>query len=153
MRRLLWIIVFACSVVLNLSFLAGYGFQRLAEPRGFVEDELELSAEQRAWIDRQRGDFLRRIEDDAGHMIGRHTDLLDAIAQEPPDPAVIEARLGELRSTQLDMQKVVVAYLLAEGKILTSEQRAQLFSALKKRMQAQGHGPRWLAGSSSDKPR
>jgi len=145
MRRPLWIIVLASSLILNLSFLAGYAYQRFSAGPEFVEDGLNLTPAQRAQVIELRDRLLLqagRVGEQMGELHGR---LIDAIAAEPHDPAAVDAALDRIRQRQREMQQLVADHLLSEKEILTPEQRAAFFSELKERMQSQAHGPRWLS--------
>jgi len=145
MKRPLWIIVLASSLILNLSFLAGYAYQRFSGGPEFVEDGLNLTPGQRARVVELRDRFLLQAGRTGEQMGELHGRLIDAIAEAPHDPAAVEAALDRIRQRQREMQQLVADHLLSEKQVFTSEQRAAFFSELKERMRSQAHGPRWLS--------
>ena len=145
MRRPLWTLVLATSLLLNLSFLAGYAYQRFSGGPEFVEDSLHLTPEQQVQVVELRDRFLLQASRAGGQMGELHGRLIDAIAADPYDPAAVEAALDRIRQRQRDMQQLVADHLLSEKEILTPEQRAAFFAELKERMRSQVHGPRWLS--------
>jgi Spy/CpxP family protein refolding chaperone len=145
MKRPLWIIILATSVILNLSFLAGYAYQKFSAGPEFVEDGLNLTPERQARVIELRDRFLQQAGRTGGQMGELHGRLIDAIAAEPHDPAAVEAAFDQIRQCQREMQQLVADHLLSEKRILTPEQRAAFFSELKERMRSQAHGPRWLS--------
>jgi len=146
MSRPFGIVILVSSLVLNLSFLAGYAYQRASAGPEFIEDRLDLTPEQRAQVTGLRDRFLLQAGRIGGEMGELHGRLIDALAAEPRDEAAVEAALERIRQRQREMQQLVVDHLTAEGKLLTMEQRAALYAGLKERMRAQAYGPRWLSG-------
>jgi len=145
MKRPLWMIILATSLILNLSFLAGYAYQKFSAGPEFIEDSLNLTPEQRARVVELRDRFLQQAGRTGGQMGELHGRLIDAIAAEPHDPSAVEAAFDQIRRCQREMQQLVADHLLSEKRILTPEQRAAFFSGLKGRMRSQAHGPRWMS--------
>ena len=133
------------SVALNIAFVGSYAYRTLTSRPTFAYEEMRLDDDQRARIISSRDRFLYNIDRIGNDIVGRHADLVDAIAADSPDRTAIQARLDEIRSLQQSMQQVVVEHLLEDRGILRPAQRQQFFALLKERIRSQSlPGPPWL---------
>jgi len=137
------------SVALNIAFVGSYAHRTLTSRPAFAYEEIHLDDDQRARMISSRDRFLRAIDRIGKDIVGRHAELVDAIAADPPDGTVIQRRLDEIRSLQQSMQQVVVEHLLEDRGILRPDQRQQFFGLLKERIRSQSPpGPPWLPRDS-----
>jgi len=148
-RRQIRTLAVIFSVVLNVAFLAGYGYQRWNDRPRFAYEDLDLSGDQRARMEAGRDRFLKALDEIREKIIARHLELMDLIAADPTDRQAMEAKFQEIRSLQQLMQGNVMDHLLEDKQILTPEQRAKFFALLKARIRAQGApGPPWMPAGS-----
>lgn len=138
----------AVSVALNAAFLAMWIIHAAAshlpaEPAGPVEDlqgiwcplhrELGVSAEQWREIEPRLQAFQAAVGELCDQIDRKRSEVIDALAAEEPDLEAIRARQDEILATKREMQRLVVAHLLAEKQMLSAGQEQRLFEMLRNR--------------------
>jgi Spy/CpxP family protein refolding chaperone len=145
MNRNLRTLALIFSVVLNVTFIAAHIFQNLSDRPRFAYEELDLSAEQQTQFEAGRHSFTQRLNRFVNGMIQKQAELMDLLAADPVDDAVIQAKLDEIHANHRSMQQIIVQHLLKDREILNPDQRRQFFSVLKDRIRTQGApGPAWV---------
>jgi Spy/CpxP family protein refolding chaperone len=66
-------------------------------------------------------------------MRSLRSELVDLLAAEPTDREAIAAKQAEILNGQREMQKQIIAHLLAEKQFLTPEQSTKLFQMMKEK--------------------
>jgi Spy/CpxP family protein refolding chaperone len=142
------------SVGLNVAFVGSYTYQVLARRPVFAYEEMSLDSNQRARMTSSRDRFVRTIDGIGNNIVRLQTELVDAIATDPPDRKAIDRKLAEILAQQQSMQQVVVEHLLEDKNILRPDQREQFFALLKQRIRLQGMpAPPWLPRDRGRQPR
>lgn len=138
-------LVLIFSVTLNVGFLASYVLRRVSERPRYAYEELNLTPQQRSRVLPGRDQFHNRVNEIGNGIIALHMQLLDLLAADSPNRALIDSKLSEIQAGQRSMQQTLVEHLLAEKQIFTPEQCARFFAVLKARTQSQAApGPPWI---------
>jgi Spy/CpxP family protein refolding chaperone len=141
MKRQMWPLLFAASLLVNVGVIASAwlpawrsngGVERALFGMGHeqVPDHLRLDAAQRERWHALEADFVRALEE-SGREIERHRErLVHAILAEAPQPEAIERERAAIFALQEAQQRAVIAQLQREREVLRPEQRAALAELL-----------------------
>lgn len=146
-------IVLAVSIALNVALLSTWAAHaipaRLREEPTAKEEtqqeiwcplhrELGVTVEQWRRIEPRLVEFHEKAQENCQRLQGLRDELLGLLAAPQQDMEAIRAKQEEILEGHRRMQELVLARLLDEKKILTSEQQAKLFSMIRQRMGCPG---------------
>lgn len=162
-----WLLII--SIAFNLGFGATYGVRTYVpmttetDAADETADEettslalqaesLELTAEQRAELEKLNRQTVEQIHTNRGEMFEARRELADLLTVEETDRAAIDALLDEMNDIQRRTQELVVEHLLLEKQLLGPEQREMYYDILRRnifpraergmgRGHQRGHGP------------
>jgi Spy/CpxP family protein refolding chaperone len=117
----------------------GFGLSRLLRDPD-VRKQLGVSDEQAAKIRQQESDFRKTSILGRADIQAKQVDLRDLMSADKPDRAAIDAKLQDISSARLSLQKSAVDYRLNSRDSLTPDQRDKLRQIMRDRRQ-QGGGP------------
>ena len=124
-----------------------------------IREKLGVTAEQAAKIRQQASDFRKTEIRGRADMQVKQLDLRDLLAADQPDRAAIDAKLQEISSARLALDKSAIDYRLNSRDALTAEQRDKLRQLMQDRRQQGGgagtrapRGPRPGAQRNSGAP-
>jgi len=128
------------------------GFARfLNDPS--IRQQVGITDEQAATIRKQEADFRKtRIRDRADLEVKR-IDLKELLAADKPERAAINAKLQEINTAQLSLQKSAIEYRLTMRDAITPAQREKLRQLMLDRWQRDGRGRSGAAGPGRRGPR
>ncbi len=111
-----------------------------------IRDKIGVTADQAAKIRQQEADFRKTEIRDRADLQVKQIDLRELIAADKPDRAAIDAKLTEISTSRLALEKSAVAFRLTSRKALTPDQRTKLRDLLRSRRDGDGRpgpgGPR-----------
>jgi Spy/CpxP family protein refolding chaperone len=160
-------VVLVLSLAMNLGVLGTAAYQRYGGRAAHVttpgagvslREELKLTDEQARTFTELHAALQARVQPMREQMHRRRQAFLEMLATPSPDAEAMDRRLAEMNQGQLEVQRAVADYLLAEMHLLTPEQRAAFVQSLARRsgMQEQpGHLPLLGPGGARrpDEPR
>jgi len=124
-----------------------------------IREKLGLTPEQAAQIRQQASDFRKTEIRGRADMQVKRIDLRDLLAADKPDRAAIDAKLQEISSARLALDKSAIDYRLNSRDALTPAQRDKLRQLMQDRRQQDGgagaramRGPRPGAQRNSGTP-
>jgi len=135
-------VVFVLSLAMNLGVLGTAAYQRYAggpahgrTPGAGVSlrDELRLTDEQARTFTELHAALQARVQALREQMHERRQAFFGILAAPSPDPDAIDLVLKEMNRTQLEMQRAVADYLLAQMRQLAPEQRAAFVQSMARR--------------------
>lgn len=152
----------AFSMSMNVAALVAAGYRHACNARSCaVEDgsgdarppieQLALSSEQRERFEGLRDEFLAHRDACHAGMVALRQQLLDELLREAPDRARIDALVDEMSTRQAELQRALVAHLVAEKAVLRDEQ-LPAFRRILERHVVGGHGPLHGPGALRERP-
>jgi Spy/CpxP family protein refolding chaperone len=118
-----------------------------------IRQQVGITDEQAATIRKQEADFRKtRIRDRADLEVKR-IDLKELLAADKPERAAINAKLQEISSAQLSLQKSAIEYRLTMRDAITPAQREKLRQLMRDRWQRDGRGRSGAEGPGRRGPR
>lgn len=110
----------------------------LSDPE--IQQKVGVTADQVAKIRQQESTFRKTEIRSRADLAVQRMDLRDLLAAQTPDRSAIDAKLQQISTAQLSMEKARVDFKLNMKQALTSDQREKLRQALRERRQAR-RGP------------
>ena len=139
-----------CSVALNLGFVGMCAYNLLNRPLASTPREcpftseythlyaaLGLSPTQLERIEPLAKDFHEKAQIIGTQIVELRNKLVDAMAREDADINALDAIHQSIALRQTAMQQLVVSHILEMKAVMTSEQRDQFFSAMRRSFQTQ----------------
>jgi Spy/CpxP family protein refolding chaperone len=111
-----------------------------------IREKLGVTPEQAAKIRQQASDFRKTEIRGRADMQVKRIDLRDLLAADKPDRAAIDAKLQEISSARLALDKSAIDYRLNSRDALTPAQRDRLRQLMQDRRQQGGAGARATRG-------
>jgi len=105
-----------------------------------IRDKIGVTAEQAAKIRQQEADFRKTEIRDRADLETKQIDLRELMAADKPDRAAIDAKLTEISTSRLALEKSSVAFRLNSRDALTADQRTKLRDLMRTRREGEG-GP------------
>jgi Spy/CpxP family protein refolding chaperone len=141
MKKRLWILGLILLVVINLSALMTFAYQRwlkgpgdhpraVGTPTDAATKQMCLSGEQKTCLRTLRFSFDSEVEEIQARLQERKKAMVEEMKKESPDGSLIEKLIEETSRLQAEIQKKAVVYLLKEKDVLTPEQRAIFFRTM-----------------------
>jgi len=140
------------SLGINVGALSVASYHRLAGYRerehraaGWVasektlDRELGLSANQGNRIEKLRGELEAKIDAYQQQLRTVRSELFAVMREQSPNTELINQKLAQISNLQLEIQKVVVDYLLREKQILTPQQQEKFVEILEERVVREEH--------------
>jgi Spy/CpxP family protein refolding chaperone len=113
-----------------------------------MREQLGVSAEQAAKIRQQESDFRKTEIRGRADLQVKQIDLRDLLAADKPDRAAIDAKLQEISTSRLALQKSSIDFRLNSRDALTPAQREKLHQIMRDRLRPGGgpgsHGSRGM---------
>jgi Spy/CpxP family protein refolding chaperone len=103
-----------------------------------IREQLGVSAEQAAKIRQQESDFRKTEIRGRADLQVKQIDLRDLLSADKPDRAAIDAKLQEISTSRLALQKSAITFRLNSREALTPAQREKLHQIMRDRHQPQG---------------
>jgi hypothetical protein len=103
-----------------------------------LHQELVTSEDQWREIEPLLKEFQATIGELCRHINLLRSGVIDLVATEQPDLEAIRAKQEEILATKRNIQRLVIAHLLAEKEVLTPEQQYRLFEMLRNRSGCSG---------------
>jgi Spy/CpxP family protein refolding chaperone len=105
-----------------------------------IREQIGVSADQAAKIRQQEADFRKTEIRDRADLQVKQIDLRELMAADKPDRAAIDAKLQEISTSRLALEKASVNYRLNSREALTADQKQKLRDLLRSRRESQ-RGP------------
>jgi len=147
MKKNLLILGFILSLGINIGVLATIGYNRLEKscPGGdaekerhaamsFLIKELDLSPAQEKEIESLRKSLEPKVEEIRIKLREKRVQLFNLLKESQAEYEKINNQLSEIKSLQTEIEKMAIANLLQEKKILSPEQQEKFFSIILKRL-------------------
>lgn len=146
MKKKLIILGILLLVIVNLSALATIGYHRCFghgdkspnetgySEEGYLCQQLSLSKSQAEKMKTLESFFHMQADKIDSTLLKKRSELVELLMVSKPDSEKISATLKDIESTQAELQKQVIYYLLKEKEILTPEQQKKFFSIIKQRL-------------------
>jgi Spy/CpxP family protein refolding chaperone len=128
------------------------GFARLLNDPS-VRQQAGITDEQAATIRKQEADFRKTAIRDRADLEVQRIDLKQLLAADKPDRAAINAKLQEISTAQLSLQKSAIDYHLTMREAITPTQREKLRQLMRDRWQRDGLGRSGADGPEHRGPR
>jgi Spy/CpxP family protein refolding chaperone len=107
-----------------------------------IRDKIGVTADQAAKIRQQESDFRKTGIRGRADLEVKQIDLRDLMSADKPDRAAIDAKLTEISTARLALEKSAVTFRLNSRDALTPDQRTKLRDLMRsRREQAGGPGP------------
>ena len=107
-----------------------------------IRDKIGVTADQAAKIRQQESDFRKTEIRGRADLEVKQIDLRDLMSADKPDRAAIDAKLTEISTARLALEKSAVTFRLNSRDALTADQRTKLRDLMKSRRdQDRGAGP------------
>ncbi len=149
------------SIVLNLAFIGTFGYSwlssrsaaaRLSENRPFLYLELNLTKEQLNRVIPLRDRFHTQMFDIGNAVKAQQLRLIDLLAAQNVDEGAVNSSQKEIQALQRRLQDTIIAHILEETKIFTTEQRGRFFRLMKERIEKNSQQcPPWMRPSEGHK--
>ena len=137
------------SVALNLAFVGVWLAYAAASRTGSQETqcepgsgdtvwcplhrELNVTAEQWRKIEPRLRQFRTSADNICRHVSQLRMEIIDQLASQKPNPAIVKAKQEEILAGQQKMQALVIEQLACEKEVLTAQQQERLFDLLRSR--------------------
>jgi Spy/CpxP family protein refolding chaperone len=144
---LIWIVVAGMLA----GAYAGEGKRRPPRDHRDFEEELDLTAKQRAELKKLHEGVHEGLKEFKKKMRELRATLKDELSKDTPDKAALETYAESMGALAQQMATHRVEHLLQVKEVLTAEQFAALLS--KEPMLREGHRPRGCKGDSTRKER
>jgi len=152
MKKRLWTLGLILLVVINVSALSTFAFNRwfrvpgerpAASPASAdsLTKQLCLSGEQEKCIRDIRFSFDTEIGDVQARMQEKRLAIVEELKKETPDGASINKLIEDISRLQAEIQKKAVLNLLKEKEVLTDEQKANFFRIFEDYVCPRKNGP------------
>jgi Spy/CpxP family protein refolding chaperone len=105
-----------------------------------IRDKIGVTADQAAKIRQQEADFRKTEIRDRADLEVKQIDLREMMAADTPDRAAIDAKLTEISSSRLALEKSAVTFRLNSRGALTPDQRTKLRDLMRSRHDGEGGG-------------
>jgi Spy/CpxP family protein refolding chaperone len=105
-----------------------------------IRDKVGVTADQVAKIRQQEADFRKTEIRDRADLEVKQIDLREMMAADKPDRGAIDAKLTEISTSRLALEKSAVAFRLNSRDALTADQRTKLRDLMRSRHERDG-GP------------
>jgi len=128
------------------------GFARLLNDPS-IRQQVGITDEQAATIRKQEADFRKMEIRGRADLEVQRIDLKGLLAAEKPDRAAINAKLQEISTAQLSLQKSAIDYRLTMRDAITPAQREKLQQLMRDRWQRDGRGRQGSEGEGRRGPR
>jgi Spy/CpxP family protein refolding chaperone len=128
------------------------GFARLLNDPS-IRQQVGITDEQAATIRKQEADFRKTEIRDHADLEVKRIDLKELLAADKPDRAAINAKLQEISTAQLSLQKSAIDYRLTMRDAITPAQREKLRELMRDRWQRDGRGRPGPQGEGRRGPR
>jgi Spy/CpxP family protein refolding chaperone len=102
----------------------------------YLYQDLGLSNEQLTRMAPLALNFHSRLEKLAGSMEGKKEDLVDLLSRKDVNPEKIAGLRREMAGIQDEIQKEIIAHIMAMKKILNSEQQEHFFDLMRRSMRS-----------------
>jgi Spy/CpxP family protein refolding chaperone len=103
-----------------------------------IRDKIGVTADQAAKIRQQESDFRKTEIRGRADLEVKRIDLRDLMSADKPDRAAIDAKLTEISTARLALEKSAVTFRLNSRDALTPDQRAKLRDLLRTRRDQNG---------------
>ncbi len=138
-------------VIINITALVTFAYQRWVQPKGAapsglpashvcLEESLSLNGTQKKCLKRIRLSFGQEAEAVQARLVAKRKALVDEIKSETPDMAAVGRLVDEIGGLQTEIQKAAIAHLIKEKQVLTPEQKEIFFRLFENHVCA-GAGP------------
>jgi Spy/CpxP family protein refolding chaperone len=131
----------------------GFGLGRLLNDPA-IREQLGVSADQAAKIRQQESEFRKTEIRGSADLEVKQIDLRDLLSTDKPDRAAIDAKLQEISTSRLALEKSAIDFRLNSRDALTPAQREKLRQIMRDRHHpgdgSRAHGP---AGAGRGGPR
>lgn len=123
-----------------------------------IRDQIGVTADQATKIRQQEADFRKTEIRDHADLEVKRIDLRELMAADNPDRAAIDAKLTEISTSRLALEKAAVSFRLNSRNALTPDQRQKLRELMRNRRGREGgpaaRGPRGgeLGGRRANAP-
>ena len=147
MKKNLLILGFILSLGINIGVLATIGYNRLEKScqggdaekerhaaMSFLIKELDLSPAQEKEIESLRKSLEPKVEEIRIKLREKRVQLFNLLKESQAEYEKINNQLSEIKSLQTEIEKMAIANLLQEKKILSPEQQEKFFSIILKRL-------------------
>jgi Spy/CpxP family protein refolding chaperone len=152
MKKKLWTLGLILLVVINVSALSTFAFNRWFRVPGELPaaspasadsftKQLCLSGEQEKCIRDIRFSFDTEIGDVQARMQEKKLAIVEELKKETPDGASINKLIEDISRLQAEIQKKAVLNLLKEKEVLTDEQKANFFRIFEDYVCPRKNGP------------
>ena len=128
------------------------GFARLLNDPS-LRQQVGITDSQAATIRKQEADFRKTEIRDHADLEVKRIDLKELLAADKPDRAAINAKLQEISTAQLSLQKSAIDYRLTMRDAITPAQREKLRELMRDRWQRDGRGRPGAEGPARRGPR
>jgi Spy/CpxP family protein refolding chaperone len=128
------------------------GFARLLNDPS-IRQQVGITDEQAVAIRKRKADFRKTEIRDRADLEVKRIDLKDLVAADKPDRAAINAKLQEISTAQLSLQKSAIDYRLTMRDAITPAQREKLRQLMRDRWQRDGRGRPGAEGPGRRGPR
>lgn len=118
-----------------------------------IRQQAGITDEQAATMRKQEADFRKTEIRDRADLEVKRIDLKELIAADKPDRAAIDAKLQEISTAQLSLQKSAIDYRLTMRDAITPAQREKLRQLMRNRWQRDGRGRSGADGPGRRAPR
>jgi Spy/CpxP family protein refolding chaperone len=105
-----------------------------------IRDKIGVTADQATKIRQQEADFRKTEIKGRADLETKQIDLRELMAADKPDRAAIDAKLTEISTSRLALEKSSVAFRLNSREALTADQRTKLRDLMRSRREDDG-GP------------
>jgi Spy/CpxP family protein refolding chaperone len=105
-----------------------------------IRDQIGVTADQAAKIRQQEADFRKTEIRDHADLEVKRIDLRELMAADNPDRAAIDAKLTEISTSRLALERAAVGFRLNSRNALTPDQRQKLQELVRNRQGREG-GP------------
>jgi Spy/CpxP family protein refolding chaperone len=123
----------------------GFGLGRLLNDPA-IREQLGVTADQAAKIRQQESEFRKTEIRGRADLEVKQIDLRDLLSEDKPDRAAIDAKLQDISTARLALEKSAIAFQLDSRDALTPAQREKLHQIMRDRDRPAG-GPRPHAAS------
>ncbi|MCL4845287.1 MAG: periplasmic heavy metal sensor [Acidobacteria bacterium] len=137
------------SLAINLGVIATIAWTRyeaaaggstgVTSPSGSLREHLDLTDEQVRAFEELHRDLETRVAAGRERVHERRQALFETLGGPSPDPAAIDAILGDISGVQAGIQRAVAESLLAQARLLSPDQRGRFVELLRDR--ARGSTP------------
>jgi Spy/CpxP family protein refolding chaperone len=108
-----------------------------------IRDKIGVTADQAAKIRQQEADFRKTEIRGRADLEAKQIDLRELMAADKPDRAAIDAKLTEISTARLALEKSTVGFRLSQRDALTADQKQKLRDLMKTRREEHtAPGPR-----------